>query len=163
MNETIDLEGHTYTRIGEKWYDENFIRAPGAIAHRLERRWRMENPAKAAKSSRGRKRSRSSGSSKSALSHDDVFPVVIELIEEHHEDGNGYVTHRELVEALLDESDTREQIEEAVDQKGHTPEDWANWIVQWFSAAYTAEELDARDDLERARVDGTWAYRPAEA
>ena len=162
MNTTIDLEGTIYTRIGEKWYDENFIRAPGAIAHRLERRWRTENPAKAAKSSR-RSRSSSSGSSKSALSHDDVFPVVIELIRDNHGDDNGYVTHRELVEALLDESDTREQIEEAVEQKGHTAEDWANWIVQWFSAASTAEELDARDQLERARVDGTWAYRPADA
>ena len=162
MNTTIELEGHTYTRIGEKWYDENFIRAPGAVAYRLERLWRAENPAKAAKSSR-RRRSKSSGSSKSALSHDDVFPVVVELIRDNHEDENGYVTHRELVEALLDKSKMREQIEEAVEQKGHTPEDWANWIVQWFSAAYTAEELDYRDQLERARVKGTWAYRPAES
>jgi hypothetical protein len=89
-----------------------------------------------------------------------VFPFIAQLIGEHYEQSGDYVRHDELAQALQEHPEARGHIDNAVKEKGHAPFVWANWMVQWFSAAITEGRSPYQDDFERERSDNQWAYRP---
>ena len=161
MPDEIELNGKVYKRFGGEWHDANFIRVPQAIARELD--VLALGSADIHITETVEKRSTSSGNGGgSAFSEEDVSPVIAQLIRERHAASGDYVKHRQLVDALLHHDEAREHIDDAVEQKGHSPKQWASWMVQSFSAAMTAERSPYQDDFERRRVDNQWAYRPME-
>ncbi len=167
MPEEIELNGEVYKRFGGEWHDSNFIRVPQAIARQLDVKAHREEEALAVEAtvksaSSAKKRKSSSGTQESAFSEDEVAPIIAEVIRAQYEERGDYVKHRKLVEAMLEHPEAREQIESAVEKRGHSEKQWASWMVQSFSAAMTAERLPIDDKFERERIDDQWAYRPVE-
>ena len=162
MHTEVTLDGKVYRRIGDIWYDGvSFIRVPKRIARRLETRLLHESdPNVEALTQKKPTRSRPKRNRQKGFEQEDVLPVIAGLIREEAE-AKEYVTHHEIVEALLEDPRGRELTEEAVERRGHTPKRWASWMVQAFSKHISAEESAYDEKFERERVDGTWAYRPA--
>lgn len=165
MPDEIELNGEVYKKFGGEWHDSNFIRVPQAIARRLDVKAHRQEEALAVEMTkksavRARKRKSSSGTQESAFSEDDVAPIIAEVIRAQYAESGDYVKHRKLVKAMLEHPEAREQIESAVEKRGHTEKQWASWMVQSFSAAMTAERLPIDDKFERERIDDQWAYRP---
>lgn len=159
MHTEVTLDGKVYRQIGDVWYDgTSFIRVPLRVARRLDTRLAQESDPIVEAQQKPR-RSRPKPKVK-GFEQEDVLPVIAELIREEA-DAKEYVTHHEIVDALLEDPEGRELAEEAVERRGHTPKRWASWMVQAFSKHISAEESVYDDKFERARVDGTWAYRPA--
>lgn len=160
MRTEVELDGKVYRQIGDVWYDgTSFIRVPKSLARRLDTRLARESDPIVEVQKKPR-RSRPRRRKQKGFEQDEVLPVIAELIREEAE-AKEYVTHHEIVEALLEDPEGRELTEEAVERRGHTPKRWASWMVQAFSKHISAEESVYDDKFERARVDGTWAYRPA--
>lgn len=168
MPDEIELNGEMYKRFGGEWHDANFIRVPQAIARELDVKARraeeaavvtapVEAPAETVKTAKSH-----GGTTESAFSEEEVAPIIAEVIRERFAESGDYVKHRKLVEALLERPEAREQIESAVEKRGHTEKQWASWMVQSFSAAMTAERLPIEDAFERERIDNQWAYRPVD-
>jgi hypothetical protein len=159
MPTEVTLDGKVYRQIGDIWYDgTSFIRVPKRIARRLDTRLaRQRGPvAKVqAKTRRSKPKPKKKG-----FHQEEVLPVIAGVIRERSADDE-YVTHHEIVSALLVDPEGRELAEKAVERRGHTVKRWASWMVQAFSKAISAEESDYEETFERERVDGTWAYRPA--
>ena len=168
MSEEVELNGRVYKKFAGAWHDENFIRAPGAIARELDLLARKVGVAAmvtveeaAATPATETKKSSSGGDSQeSAFSHEDVSPIIAGIIREQVGESGAYVKHRELVAAMLAHPEAKEQIDSAVEQRGHSPKQWASWMVQSFSAAMTADRSDFEEAFERKRIDDQWAYRP---
>lgn len=165
MPDEIELNGEVYKKFGGEWHDSNFIRVPQAIARQLDVKAHRQEEALAVELTkksavRARKRKSSSGTQESAFSEDDVAPIIAEVIRSQYAESGDYVKHRKLVKAMLEHPEAREQIESAVEKRGHTEKQWASWMVQSFSAAMTAERLPIDDKFERERIDNQWAYRP---
>ena len=160
MHTEVELDGKTYRQINGVWYDgTSFIRVPKSLARRLDTRLAREGDP-IVEVQKKPVRSRSKRPQQKGFEQEDVLPVIASLIREESE-AKEYVTHHEIVEALLEDPEGRELTEEAVARRGHTPKRWASWMVQAFSKHISAEESDYDHKFERARVDGTWAYRPA--
>ena len=160
MHTEVELDGKVYRQIGDVWYDgTSFIRVPKSLARRLDTRLVRESDPIVEVQKKPR-RSPSKRHKKKGFEQEDVLPVIAELIREEAE-AKEYVTHHEIVAALLDDPEGRELAEEAVERRGHTPKRWASWMVQAFSKHISAEDSIYDDRFERARIDGTWAYRPA--
>jgi len=160
MPTEVELDGKTYRQIKDTWYDgTSFIRVPKSLSRRLDTRLARESDP-IVEAQKKPRRSRPKRRKKKGFEQEDVLPVIAGLIREEA-DAKEYVTHHEIVEALLDDPEGRELAEEAVERRGHTPKRWASWMVQAFSKHISAEESVYDDRFERERVDGTWAYRPA--
>lgn len=160
MPTEVTLDGKVYRQIGDTWYDgTSFIRVPQRIARRLDTRLIRESDP-IAEAQKKPTRSRPKRHRQKGFEQEDVLPVIAGLIREEAE-AKEYVTHHEIVAALLDDPAGRELAEEAVERRGHTPKRWASWMVQAFSKHISAEETVYDEKFERERIDGTWAYRPA--
>lgn len=161
MDPEVELDGKTYRRIGDTWYDAtSFIRAPKVIARKLDVRLRATMPAEELQ--KKRKSSRSSSSSKKrTFTHKQAFPLIAEVIRERHEEEGEYVPHKEIVAGMLDHPEGGELIEEAADEQGNSVRWVAGNMVAWFSKRMTEERSPYQDDFERERINGAWAYRPA--
>lgn len=160
MSETFELDGKVYQYLDGDWYDAHYIRAPQAIAQQLDAQRRATGQGTVEQRRRKAETTSGGGSADSAFSHDDVFPFIAELIEKLYGEKGEFVTHREIVAELVEHPEVRAYMDEAIRQKGHTVRDWSNWMVQWFSAAFTEKRSVYWDKFERERIEERWAYRP---
>lgn len=93
--------------------------------------------------------------------HADVFPIIAKTIEDLSASKEDYVTHDEIVEALLADPVAVEIVDRAHRaQPDHTQEWLAHNMVAWFSERISVGQSDWRERFERKKVDGKWAYRP---
>lgn len=94
---------------------------------------------------------------------DDVFPVIARLIASRHAQHGGFVTSRELAEALVQDQEGRRAVEEAQRRQDDAKSlEWtASNMVAWFGQRITAGESEWAEKFDREKVDGLWAYRPA--
>jgi hypothetical protein len=97
------------------------------------------------------------------FTHDDVFPVIAPLIRQSVSDAEGFVSHQDLVEALLADPMGEKLIDAArADRdKDRSAAWWASNMVQWFSQKITAGASDHARDFERVHREDGYAYRPA--
>lgn len=90
----------------------------------------------------------------------EVFPIIAAIIRSLSDAEHDFVTHEELVAALLahpELSTILEQLEEQDPQKKPAPW-WASNMVAWFSQVFTTGRSEWEDQFTRRRVDGSWAY-----
>ncbi len=94
---------------------------------------------------------------------DDVFPVIARLIESRHAQHGGFVTSRELADALIQDEEGRRAVEEAQRRQDEAkPSEWtASNMVAWFGQRITAGESEWTEKFDREKVEGLWAYKPA--
>lgn len=95
------------------------------------------------------------------FSHDDAFPVIARLIRELSGPSGRFISHAELVEALLRDPLGANLVQAASDYQDNewSANKWASNMVQWFSQRITQESSEYRQEFEReARAEG-YAYR----
>jgi hypothetical protein len=96
-----------------------------------------------------------------AFTHADAFPVIARLITSIHQRTQNFVTHDELVAAILDDAIGRTLVESArnADSDKKAAEWWAGNMVAWFGQRITEEKSEYASQFERT---GTkpYAYRP---
>ena len=101
----------------------------------------------------------------SKFCHDDAFPVIARLIRELSGFSARFVSHAELVDALLHDPSGANLVRAASDYPDSewSTKKWASNMVQWFSQRITQESSEYIHEFEReARAEG-YAYRPARA
>ena len=96
-------------------------------------------------------------------SQDDVFPVIARIIGEAHQQYGGYVTHREITARLVEDRESRPLIEQVRRERDDSPspEKVAGNMVAWFSQRITVGESEWGQSVERTKLEGQWAYKPA--
>lgn len=94
----------------------------------------------------------------------DVFPIVVRLIGQAFSERHDYVTSREIAERLAGDGEAAPLLDQARRQPDEQrSSDWlAANMVAWFGQRITVGESDWSAAVERVRIDGNWAYRPAE-
>lgn len=156
----VELDGKTYRRIGDTWYDAtSFIRAPTVIARKLDVRLRATMPVSEIRKKKRSSR-KSSSSKKRTFTHKEAFPLIAEVIRDQAEDDE-YVPHKEIVAGMLEHPEGGELIEEAAEEQGNSVRWVAGNMVAWFSKRMTEERSPYQDEFERERINGAWAYRPS--
>ena len=94
--------------------------------------------------------------------HVDIFPVIARIIPASFDSTHDFVTHDDIVKALLTDTEAAPIIANAQDQspEPHTAEWIAHNMVAWFSQRITVGESDWVQQFDRKKIDGKWAYRP---
>ena len=95
-------------------------------------------------------------------SQDDVFPIIRRIIRRVHSQTQEFVTHQEMVDALLEDPAGRHEVSSAQgEQHGVREEQIASNMIAWFSQRMTVGDspADART-FERVKIRRRWAYRP---
>lgn len=90
----------------------------------------------------------------------EVFPVIAATIRAHSAGEEDFVTHEELVAALLSHpelSPVLDQLEEH-DPQRKPASWWASNMVAWFSQVFTTGRSEWEDQFTRQKLDGNWAY-----
>lgn len=92
----------------------------------------------------------------------DVFPIIARLIESRHVRHGGFVTSRELAEALVEDAEGHRIVEEAQRRQSDAKSlEWtASNMVAWFGQRITARESNWQNRFLREKIDGLWAYIP---
>ncbi|HET6884099.1 MAG TPA: hypothetical protein VFI31_28350 [Pirellulales bacterium] len=94
----------------------------------------------------------------------DVFPIIVRLIGQSFSERHDYVTSRDLAERLARDSEAQSLIEVAcreLDQQRSV--EWlASNMVAWFGQRITVGESDWSRAVDRVKIEGNWAYRPAD-
>lgn len=95
----------------------------------------------------------------------DVFPVIARLITIAHQQHQRFITAQEIAVGLLQDREGRNLVEAArMQQQEQQSLEWlASNMVSWFSQRITIGESDWLHAFERAKIDGSWAYRPSAA
>lgn len=95
----------------------------------------------------------------------DVFPIVFRLITQAFDERRDYVTSRELAERLALDNAAQSLIAQARSELDdqHSADWLASNMVAWFGQRITVGQSDWSRAVERTRIDGNWAYRPAHA
>ena len=94
----------------------------------------------------------------------EVFPVIARIIREKSADGSGFVSHQAIASRLLEDREAKVLVAQAhQQQEGDQSQEWiASNMVAWFSQRITVSRSDWVEAFERVKVDGTWAYKPAD-
>lgn len=93
----------------------------------------------------------------------DVFPIIAHSIDARYNSKQDFVTHDEIVEALLADPEAVRIIEEAHQAQPERTREWlAHNMVAWFSERITVGQSEWSDRLIRQKIDGKWAYRPCD-
>jgi len=96
-----------------------------------------------------------------SFSQDDVFPIIRRIIISIHDKKQDFVTHNEIVTALLADSSGHNEIISAQKMRPHeTTEHIAANMVAWFSQRITVGASIYMNSFERKKISGRWAYRP---
>lgn len=93
---------------------------------------------------------------KGFFTHAEAFPIIANAIETYCRSNNQYMTHDEIVEAVM--KDPQGQV--ILDRRPDKTKLWsAGVMVAWFSKIFTdgTSEWDGRFDREK--ICGVWAYR----
>ena len=91
----------------------------------------------------------------------EVFPIIAAAIERLSNSSQAYVTHNNIVAALLEDFELRpllDQLSER-DPQQKTMYWWASNMVAWFSQGITVGRSAWDRQFERKQIDGCWAYR----
>lgn len=93
----------------------------------------------------------------------DTNPIVARLIRDEFRRTRDFVPHERIAALFQADSMGARVIDAAMKtSRGDVSEKWlASNIVQWFSALYTRELLDCRNEFTRQKQKRKWAYRPA--
>jgi hypothetical protein len=97
-----------------------------------------------------------SNDEKGFFTHAEVFPIIANAIETYCRKHANYMTHEEIVEAVMKDPQGQAILERRPDKTKL----WsAGVMVAWFSKIFTdgTSEWDAR--FERKRIGLPWAYR----
>lgn len=91
----------------------------------------------------------------------DAFPLIARVIGECHARRARFVTHDEIVAALLDDPEGSALIADARAQQPRQTVEWvAHNMVAWFSQRITVGQSEWTAKFERERIGGQWAYKP---
>src|SRR5947209_19058053 len=95
--------------------------------------------------------------------HADVFPVIARIIEQAYQEQQRFITAQEVAARLLQDTAGRNLVEAAREQQEEKQSlEWlASNMVSWFSQRITIGESDWARAIERTKMDGLWAYKPA--
>ncbi len=94
-----------------------------------------------------------------SFTHGELFPVVFRLITDRTFKFSAFVTHQELVRALLESEAGRLIVDAAVPNSASDKQGIASNMVAWFSKAITEGSKEYGELLERTKIGKTWAYR----
>ncbi len=94
----------------------------------------------------------------------DAFPIIARVIREMSQREGRFISHRDIVQRLLEDPEAKSLIEHAYQQQeGNQSREWmANNMVSWFSQRITIGCSDWEASFERTRTNGMWAYRSLE-
>src|SRR6478609_4413428 len=94
--------------------------------------------------------------------HDEVFPIIAHIIEQQFQQHQRYITSHEIAAQLVQDDAAKPFIQHAQSQqqKNWSPERIATNMVAWFGQQITVGKLPWKDQFERTKIDGRWAYRP---
>lgn len=95
----------------------------------------------------------------------DIFPIIARVIDEASQPHRSYVPAHEIATRLIQDGEARPLIEQAREQldESHSLEWLAGNMVAWFSQRITVGESEWTRAIEREKIGGQWAYRPASA
>jgi Zn-dependent M28 family amino/carboxypeptidase len=98
----------------------------------------------------------------STWEHADIFPAIARIISGIFEKKQDFVTHDEIVESILADSEASLLVANALSLSTNLQTaDWiAHNMVAWFSQRITAGDSNWIDQFERKKIDFKWAYRP---
>ncbi len=165
MNEEIEFDGKQYRRTQGQWYDGHGISVPFSLSRRLDQEWRRQSTVPgqqaAAHPPQPAPKKPARRPSKDSL-YKQVYPFIAELIRQMVPAKQAWINHREIVAALTQHPEARPLLAEIAAGHGKPTGGPANNVVQMFSKNYTNGQSDYQGDFERQRVDGVWAYRPAD-
>jgi len=90
------------------------------------------------------------------FTHDEVFPIIAEVIEAFSGRSGEFMDHRTLVEAFMEHREAQ-----LILNRPHNKTDawWAANMVAWFSKVFTDGNSAWDNTFERIEIDGAWAYR----
>jgi hypothetical protein len=94
--------------------------------------------------------------------HADIFPAIARIITHLFETKQDFVTHDEIVDSILTDSEASSIVANAVLQSTETrTADWiAHNMVAWFSQRITVGDSNWIELFDRTKIDSKWAYRP---
>lgn len=94
--------------------------------------------------------------------HADIFPAIARIISNVFATKQDFVTHDEIVDSILSDSEASSLVANAVSQSTETrTAEWiANNMVAWFSQRITVGDSVWSEYFDRERIDSKWAYRP---
>lgn len=95
------------------------------------------------------------------FTHSDVFPIIASAIERQPGSPQAYVTHKNIVAALIEDSELRPLLNRLAegDPQRKTISWWASTMVAWFSQAITVGRSEWDRRFERMQIDRRWAYK----
>lgn len=93
-----------------------------------------------------------------SFKHEDVFPVIHRLITDRTSKSSEFVSHSELVDALLADAQGATLVAAAEPNSKLGSRGIAANMVAWFSQQFPTGRLQGASLLERRRTD-SWAYR----
>jgi predicted transcriptional regulator len=91
--------------------------------------------------------------------HDDVFPIIAEVITQLCQNNGQQVTVKEIAPALLAHRTARRRIDEAADESSKDPEWIARNMVAWLSQTITMGSNRWEKLFDRELVHRRWAYQ----
>lgn len=96
---------------------------------------------------------------------DEVFPIIAHTIKHQYRGDGRYIPSREIASALLLDPEAKTIITNAHSQRRElsSPERTAITMVAWFGQQITVGKSRSKDEFERIKIDGRWAYRPVTA
>src|SRR5690348_3733023 len=93
---------------------------------------------------------------------DDSLPRVAEAIRQTSMRKQDFATHDEIVECMLNDSESKALLEASCVKSSKSPEWMASNMVAWFSKGITSNGPRTReyaDEFLRKRIGPTWAYK----
>jgi hypothetical protein len=161
MPDTFELDGRTYRWGGSQWIDaETFMSPPAVIVRRLDRRFgHLTGSAPVPSPTPKPKRKRKS----TERIQDVVGPKVVRFIQQRFANTQDWVQRDEIRQGLLEDEKTHPYLTKRYGQTGQkmTFRAYVGNQIDHLSARITKEASQHTDQLERKKIDGVWAYRPA--
>lgn len=160
MPDTFELDGRTYRWDGSQWIDANtFMSPPAVIVRRLDRRFGHLTGSAPVPASTKPKRKRES----TDRIQDVVGPEIVKFVQQRFAETQDWVQRDEIRQGLLDDEKTRAYLKRKYGQTGQkmTFRAYVGNQIDHLSARITREASEHTDQLERTKIDGVWAYRPA--
>ena len=100
---------------------------------------------------------------KNSYANDDAFPIVARLITDHTYRTSEFVTHAQLVQAVLDSKDGASLVATASSENKLDERGTAVSMVAGFSQRYTIGKNAFSHLFERKKIGSTYAYRSTQS
>ena len=96
------------------------------------------------------------------FTHDEVFPIIAEVIETQFAELRDYVSHDRIVSALLKQKKAAPILAGCPQDNSRTVSWWAHCMVAWFSKVFTEGRSEWSARFKRKKIANKWAYKVAE-